>query len=387
MNDQPRIRIDRNELAGAFGDIGTDLPLLVGMILASGIDGASALCVFGLMQVFSALVYGLPVAVQPLKAVAALVIAQKIGGPILFGAGLSIGLVMFALTVTGLLEKLARLIPKPVVRGIQLGLGLQLSLLALHNYVPAAGPAGYALAVVSVVIIVLLWGNRKCPAALLVVSLGVLYACLFKLPPSAFWRGFGPALPQWHLPRESDVVLGFLMLALPQIPLSLGNSILATRQIAQDYFPGRPVTITRLGLTYSIMNLVAPFLSGVPVCHGSGGMAGHYAFGARTGGSVLIYGLVFLTAGLLFGPGFMALIQGFPLPVLGVILFFEGVALIRLLGDLRGLRMDLGLAVAVGLMALLLPYGYLVGLAAGTAAFYAWKHRAVLLRRHPAPKT
>jgi hypothetical protein len=84
---QPWIRLDRNELAGAFGDIGTDLPLIIGMILAAGLDRASVLIVFGMMQVFSGLRYGMPMAVQPLKAVAAIVIAQRLSGATIHGAG------------------------------------------------------------------------------------------------------------------------------------------------------------------------------------------------------------------------------------------------------------------------------------------------------------
>ncbi len=68
-----RIRVNCGELSGAFGDIGTALPLLTGMILASGMHPASVLTVFGLAQIGSALFYGIPMPVQPLKAVAALV--------------------------------------------------------------------------------------------------------------------------------------------------------------------------------------------------------------------------------------------------------------------------------------------------------------------------
>src|SRR3977135_1029002 len=91
------IRFDRNELAGAFGDIGTDLPLIVGVILAARLDSASALILFGVMQILTALRYRMPMPVQPLKAMAAIVISQKIGGDILLGAGLAIGVLMLFL--------------------------------------------------------------------------------------------------------------------------------------------------------------------------------------------------------------------------------------------------------------------------------------------------
>ena len=118
------IRFDRNELAGSFGDVGTDLPLIFGMILAARLDAASVLIVFGLCQVLTGLVYRLPMPMQPLKAMAVLVIAGGVSSGELFGGGLAIGLVMLALSLTGGLEWLAARIPLAVVRGIQLGLGL-----------------------------------------------------------------------------------------------------------------------------------------------------------------------------------------------------------------------------------------------------------------------
>ena len=141
-----RIQINRAELSGAFGDIGTDLPLLTGMILAAGLHPVTVLVVFGLAQIGSALFYGIPMPVQPLKAVAALVIAGGITASQLQGAGLSIGLIMLLLTATGLLDRLRAIIPKSVIRGIQLGLGVKLFLLACSRYIPSDGLAGLMLA-------------------------------------------------------------------------------------------------------------------------------------------------------------------------------------------------------------------------------------------------
>jgi len=118
------------------------------------------------------------------------------------------------------------------------------------------------------------------------------------------------------------------------------------------------------------MNLVAPFLSGFPVCHGSGGMAGHYAFGAHTGGSVFLYGSMYLLLGLCFGGGVVTIVKIFPLPVLGVILFFEGLTLMQLMRDMTRRRHDLFVVFIVALSALTLPYGFLVGFLTGTALWY-----------------
>ncbi|MCS7048608.1 MAG: putative sulfate/molybdate transporter, partial [Verrucomicrobiae bacterium] len=216
-----------------------------------------------------------------------------------------------------------------------------------------------------------LLGNHRLPAALALIALGIGYAVLFRWSEVAALPAVAVHLPQWHVPAWSDIVTGFLVLALPQIPLSLGNSILATRQVAQDFFPDRPLTVRRIGLTYSLMNLIAPWFGGVPVCHGSGGMAGHYAFGGRTGGSVLIYGGLYLALGLFFSDGFAGLTKVFPLPVLGVILLFEGLTLLTLVRDLSDSKPDFVMALLLGLIAGGLPYGYVIALVAGTALVYA----------------
>lgn len=365
------LQFNRHEWAGALGDIGTDFPLLVGMILAGGLDAASVLIVFGALQVATGLAYRMPMPVQPLKAVAVLVISQKLTGNIIYGAGLAIGAVMLVLTVTRTLDWLARVVPKTVVRGVQFGLGAQLVQLALRQYIPGDGAAGYALAGTGFVVTVLLLGHRRVPAALALIALGIGYALLFQWDRVAALPPVAVRLPQWHTPAWSDVATGFVLLALPQIPLSLGNSILATRQVARDFFPDRPLTVHRLGWTYSLMNIVAPWFGGVPVCHGSGGMAGHYAFGGRTGGSVIVYGGLYLVFGLLFSNGFDAVSRVFPLPVLGVILMFEGLTLMTLMRDLADSRADFVMALLIGLIAGGLPYGYVVAMVVGTALVYA----------------
>jgi hypothetical protein len=372
------IRFDRNELSGAFGDIGTDFSLVVGMILAAHLDVSSALIMFGLMQVLTGLTYGIPMPAQPLKAMAVLVIAQKLPGNILFGAGLAIGVVMLLLSITGAIDWLARAVPKAVIRGIQLGLGFQLALLALRDYVPGEGHIGYALAAIAFVLVIVLMGNRRFPPALFVIALGIAYALIFKIRFADLAHGLGFSLPQRHLPSPGDIWTGFLLLALPQIPLSLGNSILATRQVAEDLFPQKPLTVRKIGLTYSLMNLVNPFLSGIPTCHGSGGMVGHYTFGARTGGSVVIYGSIYLVLGLFFSRVFATAVYLFPLPILGVILLFEGINLALLVRDMAASRAALAVVVLTALLCIGTgTYGYVVGLVVGTAVAHLSRRNLV----------
>lgn len=366
-----RLKFDRNELSGAFGDLGTDLPLLLAMIPAAQLDAGSVFMLFGLAQIVTGLAYGLPMPMQPLKAMAVIVIAERLSADVLFGGGLAVGVVMLLLSVTGLLNWLARVIPRCVVRGIQVGLALNLGQLALQRYVPAQGAPGYLLAALCFGLIALLLGNRRLPPALPVVALGIGVAFLGGPTSSAGAEGFGFALPSLRTPTWADVGTGLLVLALPQLPLSLSNSVIATHRTLQDLFPERAVGIRKLGITYSLVNLVLPFLGGIPVCHGCGGLAGHYAFGGRTGGSVVIYGSLFLAVGFFFGGSASAWVSAFPLPILGVILLFEAVTLGTLVRDVAGSSRELGIAILVALCALGLPQGYVVGLLLGTGLFAA----------------
>ncbi|HLW19740.1 MAG TPA: putative sulfate/molybdate transporter [Cyclobacteriaceae bacterium] len=365
------ISFNRHEFSGSFGDIGTDLPLIVAMILAADLHAPSVLIMFGVMQVLTGVFYKMPMPAQPLKAMATLVIAQQLGGGLLFGAGLAIGIVMMILSLTGALDGLSRIIPKVVIRGLQLGLGITLALLAFKQYIPADHFNGYVLALLAFMIILWLMGSKKIPAAIVVIVLGFLYALSFKLKVGDLVQAIGFNLPQWNTPTTEDVLKGFLLLALPQIPLSLGNSVLATQQVAKDLFPEkRPLTIKKIGITYSLMNMINPFFSGIPTCHGAGGLAGHYAFGGRTGGSAVLYGLMFLVLGLFFGDNFEMVIQVFPLPVLGVILLFESLALMLLIRDVTHEKKGLVITLMVGVMAAGLPYGFLVAMVVGSVLFY-----------------
>ncbi len=374
-----QVRIDRNELSGAFGDIGTDLPLILGMILASGIDGGGVFMVFGAMQIATALIYGIPMPVQPLKAVALLVITQKLGGDLLYGGGLAIGIVMLLLTITGVIDRLARLIPVAVIRGVQMGLGLQLSLLALKEYIPSSGPMGYMIAGIAFIAVFALMGNRRFPPALPVIALGAIYGLLVNYHPSLFAGAAALRLPAFRMPSLGSVITGFCVLALPQIPLSLGNSIYASSRIIKDYFPEKDVPVRKIGFTYSLMNIICPFFGGVPVCHGSGGLAGHYGFGARTGGSIVIYGLLYVVMGLWLGGNVNGAAVLFPKPVLGVILLFEGLALLNLVRDMAPAKNEFVIVVLVALAAVGLPYGYLIGMAGGTALHYFQKGKIITL--------
>ena len=364
-----RIKINRNELSGAFGDIGTDLPLIIGMLLATNLEISNTLIVYGILQIITSLVYGMPMPVQPLKAVALIVITQKISSDIIWGADIAIGVIMLILTLTGLVSWLNRVIPKTVVRGIQLGLGLQLCLLSVKDYIPADKTTGYIFAFIAFIIGLILIGNRKYPPAIFILLLGVIYMFFFHFNIIPDLRFSVPRILIPHLTWQS-IISGLIILAIPQIPLSLGNSIFATHQIAHDLFPEKKITVKKIALTYSLMNLISPLLGGIPVCHGSGGIAGHYTFGGRTGGSTLIYGLFYLILGLFFSGNSVETLMIFPKPILGTILLFEGFAMILLVKDIIVDRSMFLIAIIVAICAVGLPNGYLIGMVFGTFIYY-----------------
>lgn len=397
------VRFNRNELGGAFGDIGTDLPLILALIAINGLDATSAFVMFGVFQILSALRYGLPMPVQPLKAMAAIMIATAARPELLFGGGLVIGATIGILGLTGAITRIHSLLPAGVVRGIQLGLGLTLMLVALGFILgdPAAPLAdripGMIVASVGILVVLFLGRSSRFPPALLLIVGGIGLAA-FSIDFGALAAGVGLRLPVLYLPSFladvvpgarvlslGDIAEGGLVLALPQIPLSIANSIIATAFLVRDYFPRRTeITPRRISLTYAAMNLAGPFFGAVPACHGSGGLAGHHRFGARTGGSVIIYGAIFLVLGLFFGGVIFEAIKVFPFPILGALLLFEGFALTRLITKVKDSRPDLLVALLVGVLVIGfrvtgLPLGFVVGILGGTAIFYLLVRKRIFL--------
>jgi hypothetical protein len=296
---------------------------------------------------------------------AVLMISQKLSGNLLYGAGLSIGIIMLILTTTNILKWIVDVIPKSVVRGIQFGLGLSLAMLAMKNYILSDGVAGYIIAGLCFLIIIVFIGNKKFPPAIFVVLFGILYACFFSVDFTKLFNNFAVYVPGFSIPKQDDIINGFLLLAIPQIALSISNSVIATNRTLIDLFPGKKFSVNKIGWTYTLMNLINPFFSGIPTCHGAGGIAGHYAFGGRTGGSVVIYGSLFIVIGLFFSSGFTEFVKFFPMTVLGIILLFEALSLMSFIKDIAPSRKCLFVSLVVALIAFILPYGYAIGLLTG----------------------
>ena len=324
-------RYDRNEWAGAFGDLGTLIPFVVAYIGVLGMDPYGILLAFGASMLVCGLFYRTPFPVQPMKAIGAVAATQAaqtltITPGAVHAAGLVTGLIWFVLGLTGAAGKLARLVGRPVVVGIILGLGMGFMLggvkmMATDWLLGAIGLAGTLL----------LLGNRSVPAMFLLLLFGAL--CTVLRDPAVLSGLAAMAVdfrsPSWALGSLTldDILIGTAFLALPQLPLTLGNAIIAVTEENNRLFPDRAVTERTVAASTGLMNVVGAALGGVPMCHGAGGMAGHVRFGARTGGALVILGAILLALALFFSGSVVALFRIFPPAILGVILFLTGAQL------------------------------------------------------------
>jgi len=321
-------RLDRHEIAGSLGDLGTFLPLLVGMSATNGLDFAAALFFAGLFNVVTGLTFAIPMAVQPMKAIAAVALTEGLTVPQILAAGISVSAVLLLLGVTGLIDRLNRAIPRSVVRGLQLALGLSLLMKGLQMVQGTGLPFGWdswLTGALATLVVLALTFSRRVPAALLLFVAGLAIA-LIEDPATRVFR-LAWSLPSWQPPPWSDFVAAFPKATLPQVPLSTLNSVIAVCALATDLFPDRPVPARRVAVSVGLMNLVACWFGGMPMCHGAGGLAGQYRFGARTNGSILFLGGVKMAVALLLGAPLMALMVAFPASVLGVMLAFSGIEL------------------------------------------------------------
>jgi sulfate permease, SulP family len=346
------LRFDRVELAGAFGDLGTLLPIVVGMILINKLSPSTVFLAFGLFYLLTGYYYRLPVPVQPLKAVGAIAIAYPamITESVIGASGIIFGAMLFIFALTGIVDKLAKLFTQPVVRGIQLSLGLVFLKKGIELIVSPQvflnGLTGrfaeYQInLIIGIVVFALVMGlldNKKFPAALVALAAGIISGlALGGFNAEAF--GVGPTPMKMVLPSLNDFWTAFIMLILPQIPLTIGNACVGTADTCCTLFPQSPLLAKskagRFALTMGMANFPAGFFGAVPMCHGTGGLAAHYRFGARTGGAPVMIGAVFVIMALAFGELGFALLAMIPNSVLGVLLVFAGLELCPLVRSLK----------------------------------------------------
>ena len=319
---------DLREAAGAFGDLGTLIPFVVGYITIARMDPVGVLVAFGLFKIIAGLYFRTPVPIQPMKAIgtAAIGHAGAISPGAIWASGLFTGILWLVLGLTGAVTWIARLTSRPIVQGLVLGLGLTFVLEGVRMM-----EGDYLLAVGAAVLTFVLLSRERLPAmlALLVLGAGVAVAREPGLLGELWGLSFQLRLPRFALTGLGweDIVTGVMVLGLPQAALTLGNAIIATVEENNTLFPDRRITVRTIAVDHGIMNLVGTGLGGVPMCHGAGGMAGHVRFGARTGGALVLLGILLLFGGLFLADSVATLFKLFPRSLLGVILLFGGLEL------------------------------------------------------------
>ena len=330
---------NKMEWAGAFGDVGTLIPFVVAYITIVKVEPLGLLLMFGIALMASGFYYRTPLPIQPMKAIGAAAVAGGIGPAALFGAGLTTGLFWLLAGVTGAIRPISRLATKPVVRGIMLGLGLSFMVDGVNRMRTAPFLAGIAL-----VATYLLLTNPRIPAMFVLLIIGVVSAVIMdpQLISELAKIHIGFNLPVFSLSAMTwnDVVVGTLLFTLPQIPLTLGNAVIAIVAENNELFPDRKVTEKKIAISQGIMNLIAPIFGGVPMCHGAGGMAGHVRFGAKTGGALVILGSLLVLLALFFSDSVAIFFKIFPNAILGVILFFAGAELAIVVRDIGDKKSD-----------------------------------------------
>ncbi|HPD21022.1 MAG: putative sulfate/molybdate transporter [Desulfomonilia bacterium] len=365
MNIGP-FRFSMREMSGAMGDFGTLLPLAVGYISVCGLNPAGLLVTIGLANILTGLIYRLPIPIEPMKVIAAVAIAQRWEPSMIYAAGFSMGVVWLAIFATRVMDRVAVLTPEPVVRGIQVALGI---LLAAQAFEMVAG--SWVLGAVCIGIILLLRKNPYAPAAIVLIGLGV---GIMFLRGQLSGIGFaGPSLPNLTMFHPIQVWESLLGAGFAQIPLTATNAIIVTAAMIKNYWPEREVGVNQLSLSTGIMNLVSPFLGGMPMCHGAGGLASQYYFGARTGGANIIEGTIEVALGILLATSIANLFALFPGPIIGAMMLLVGIQLVgfgRKFGSGRDL-IPLAVTVAVSLIT-----NMAFGFAAGVLIHYGIRRLA-----------
>lgn len=326
---------NRHEIAGSLGDLGTFLPLLVGMAAQNGLDFGVSLFFAGLFNVVTGLTFQIPLAVQPMKAIAAVALTEGLSVNEILAAGATVSAVVLVLGVTGLIDWLNRIVPKPVVRGLQLALGLSLLTKGLQMIAGTGawiGPDSYLTGVGATALVLAFFFSTRIPTALILFGAGIGLT-VWKDASVLQTIGVNLTLPHWTPPAWGDFVTAFPKAALPQIPLTTLNSVIAVCALSADLFPARPAAPRAVATSVGVMNLVAAWFGGMPMCHGAGGLAGQYRFGARTNGSILFLGASKMLIAVCLGSSLMHFCHVFPASVLGVMLAFSGMELALVIRD------------------------------------------------------
>lgn len=395
--DHSSYRFNRMEIAGSLGDLGTLLPIGIGMILINGLSPSGMFFTIGLFYILSGVYYKVPVPVQPMKVIGAYAIAAGLTASQVTASGLLIGVALLIIGASNAITFIGRFIPKAVIRGIQLSCGV---LLMSHGIRMISGtssfqalrqaaepyltfqtigpfPVGIIIGIIGMILTFILIDSKKFPAGLILVAGGLVFGLIFGT-----YEGFDGIRPGLYLPEflpfgfpnMVDFNFAIFALVLPQLPMTIGNAVVANADLSHEYFKEKSgkVTYRALCISMGLANLASAFSGGMPLCHGAGGLAAHYRFGARTAGSNLFIGVIFCILALIAGTHVTSLVCLIPLSLLGVLLLFAGTQLAMTVKDISE-KKDL----FVVLLMLGITFGsnnLAIGFISGIAVFHIIKY-------------
>ncbi len=356
---EKRFLFNRLELAGSLGDLGTLLPIAIAMVLVNGLNPLGLFFSIGVFYIVSGAYFGITVPVQPMKVIGAYAIATSLTADQILASTLLMGILLLIIGVTGAIDVIRRITPKSVIRGVQISTGALLisegvrfmigtsrfqelqgavePYLALQSIGPV--PVSLIIGGLAGIITLLLLDNRRFPAGLIVVLGGLLAGLALgaRVDIGVGFAGFHlPEVLPFGFPGQADFTFALFALVLPQLPMSLGNAVLAYTDLSKEYFGDRSAKVTnrKACISMALANFFSFCLGGMPLCHGAGGLAAHYRFGARSAGSNLMIGLIFAGLAILLGQNIISVLNLLPMAVLGVLLVFAGSQLTLTVMDL-----------------------------------------------------
>ena len=384
----PRYRFDRMEIAGSLGDMGTLLPIAIGMILINGLSPTGMFFSIGIFYILSGMYYGITVPVQPMKVIGAYAIATAMTPSQVLASSALMGLFLLIIGGTNAITLIGKYTPKPVVRGVQISTGTLLMAQGVKFMIGSSKfqmarqmaepyltiqhigpmPVGIVIGIVGGVLTLLLLENRKFPAGLVVILSGIFMGLVLGTHEGFDKLNIGIYFPKFlpfGLPTGADFTFAFFAMALPQLPMTIGNAVIANADLSHEYFgkDSQKVTYRSVTISMALANLLSFVVGGMPLCHGAGGLAAHYRFGARTAGSNLMVGILFLALAFFLGIHALSVVYLLPMAILGVLLIFAGGQLALTVIDMKT-RKDLFVSLLIlGItLASNLAAGFLVGI-------------------------
>lgn len=394
-----RYQFNRMEIAGSLGDLGTLLPMAIGMTLINGLNPMGIFLSVGLFYIFSGLYFKVTVPVQPMKVIGAYAIATGMNASQISASGFWVGCILLIIGGTNAITVIGKYVPKPVIRGVQLSTGVllmgqgvrfiigtskfQILRQAIEPYLTVQNigpvPIGIVIGIIGGFLTLLLLENKRLPAGLVIVSGGIvlgiawgthegIYEAFNNLMGGLNFSEFFP----FEFPTQADFTFALLALVLPQIPMTLGNAVIAYADLSKDYFDdkAKKVTYKSACISMALANFASFFLGGMPLCHGAGGLAAHYRFGARSAGSNIIIGSIFVLLAVLFGSHLLSILYLIPMSVLGVLLLFAGSQLSLTIIDIKAQK---DLFVSLMMLGITLASNLAAAFIAGIVIAYALK--------------